>query len=125
MKREFRDMGDHVLVVATGTFDLDQAVGRFPEILRACRHWGRDRVLIDNRALEGKMDTSQEMTYASGVVRHYEAHLRSGGSPLRMVFVGNPSFIKTWQPGINLARKEDMDVHATTDMDQALVWLRR
>jgi hypothetical protein len=125
MKREFHDRGDHVLIVATGDFDLDEAVARLGDIFQACRHWGRDRVLMDTRGLEGEMDTTQEMAYASGWARHYQAHLGAGGHPLRMAFVGNAPFIKTWQPGINLAKKEGMDAHATTDMEEALEWLRR
>lgn len=125
LKREFHIREGHLLVVVAGSFDVDDALERFPAIFHACRRTGQDRVLIDNRALEGRMNTSEEMTYAAGVLGHYEAHLRAGGSPVKLAYVANSSFIKTWQPGVNMAKKEGLDVFATAEMSEAEEWLAR
>jgi hypothetical protein len=123
VKREFHKREDHVLVVVTGNFELDQALEGFHQVFKACRLTGHDRVVIDNRQLVGGMSTTEEVAYAGGAVRHYQDHLRNGGSPLKLAYVGNPSFIKTWQPGVNLARKEGLEVFTTTEMDETLAWL--
>jgi hypothetical protein len=52
-----------------------------------------------------------------------ERFSEAGGAPLRMAYVGNPSFIRSWLPGVEIARNHDLDACATTDFDEALEWL--
>ena len=122
---ELQDGKDYLLATVTGGYDLNEAVERFSDVILACRRWGQNRVLIDYRSLDGKIGAIEEIIYATGVGEVYRTHLEAGGVPLRMAFLGNPSFIRSWVPSEDVAKSYDLEAHATLDLDEALEWLAR
>ena len=65
----------------------------------------------------------QEIIYAMGVGELYSQHLATGGSRLKIAYVGNESFIRSWAPGKDIAEKYRLDVFITTNLNQAIEWL--
>jgi hypothetical protein len=53
MKVETHQEDDYLVFFVTGTYDLNEAVEKFPLALTACRQTGISKALIDYRDLEG------------------------------------------------------------------------
>ncbi len=92
-------------------------------MLLACRRSEQNQVLIDYRGLAGESGAIEEIIYATGIGDLYRMHLEAGGAPLRFAYLGNPSFIRSWVPGADVARSYDLEFCVTIDIDEALEWL--
>ena len=120
---EFRVEGERLIVEVSGTFDPDEAVGRFEHITASCRSLHLTQVLVDCRALGGGFSAVSEIIYASQIAAIYQSHLEDRGSPLRFAYVANDAFSSRWNPGVEMAKKDGMDLYTTTDFDAALAGL--
>ena len=69
-------------VVVTGTYDMQEAIDRFPNVISACKSTGLSRVVIDFRDLVGIPAATQKIIYAFGIQDHYENYIANGGAPL-------------------------------------------
>jgi hypothetical protein len=107
----------------TGQFDMLEAIERFPEVIFACRQYDINKVLIDHRSVEGESAMVQEIIYATGIGELYSQHLAIGGAPLKIAYVGNESFIRSWMPGQDVAESYGLEVFPTTNLNQAIEWL--
>ena len=114
---------DYLLVNVSGTYDMEEAVEKFPLVLSSCRRNYLNKALIDYRLLKGRIDATQKLIYALGVKDHYELHLNSGGQPLQIALLGSPSHVTSYDPGMELAKSEDLPFMLTSDIDEALKWL--
>jgi hypothetical protein len=114
---------DHLQVDVSGTYDMREAIDRFPLVIAACRLTGLDKALIDFRQLEGETAAIQKLIYAIEVTEYYQKHLDSGGQPLRIAYLGQAPLVSTYEPGLDLARQEQLPFTLTTDLDEALSWL--
>ncbi len=65
----------------------------------------------------------EKVIYAIGIKEHYEKHLDTGGQPLRIAYVGKAPQISTYEPGLDLAKSEQLPFTVTTNLDKALAWL--
>ena len=77
-------------------------------------------VLIDCRELEGGHAAVPEIIYASQIAAIYQSYLGGGGRPLRLAYVANEAFDRGWNPGVEMAQDDGMDIYVTTDIDAAL-----
>ena len=50
-------------VVVTGTYDMQDAINRFPSVLSICRLTGLSKVLIDFRNLSGIPEATEKIIY--------------------------------------------------------------
>ena len=50
-------------------------------------------------------------------------HDDSGGERLRMAYVGPEAMVSSYQPGVELATKAELDVKLFTDVDEARAYL--
>ncbi len=80
-------------------------------------------VLIDCREMEGEWSALTEIIYTSQVTAVYQSHLKDGGSAFRLAYVATDAIIGSWNPGVETAQEEGMDLYVTTDFDAALAWL--
>ncbi len=120
---EMAERPDYLLVTVTGSYDLDEAIERFGSVLLACRRSGQNQILVDYRGLTGESGAIEEIIYATGIGDLYRMHLEAGGAPLRIAYLGTPSFIQSWVPGVEVAKGYDLEVCVTIDLDEALEWL--
>jgi hypothetical protein len=112
---------DHLQVDVSGTYDMREAIDRFPLVIAACRLTGLDKALIDFRQLEGETAAIQKVIYAIEVIEYYQKHLDSGGQPLRIAWLA--PLVSSYEPGLDLARQEQLPFTLTSDLDEALSWL--
>jgi len=118
---DFQQEPDHLVFMVRGSYDLTEAVERFPMVIAACRQIGLARALVDYRDLGGEIGAAQEIIYAQAAVDFYKQHLSTGGRPLRIAFIGREP--KPWKDGEEIAKDYGLDVLVTTDYDEALDWL--
>ena len=82
-------------------------------------------VLIDCREMEGEWAATTEIIYTSQITEVYQSFLKYGGRPFRLAYVATDAIIGGWNPGVETARKDGMELYVTTDFDAALAWLDR
>ena len=111
-------------VDATGTFDLEQSVRGFPAVTAACRARGITAVLVDYRTVEGPAAMTEEIIYATRIGELYRQHLEEGGDPIRIAYLGNDSFVRTWSPGLSVLEGYGLHALVTTDLAESEEWLR-
>jgi hypothetical protein len=114
---------EYLLSKVTGQFDMNEAMEVFPEVILACRRYELNKVLADIRALEGETAMVEEIMYAMGIGKLHSQHLEIGGAPLKIAYVGNESFIRSFNPGPDVAEKYGLEVFLTTNLNQAIEWL--
>ena len=112
---------DHLVFTVTGTYDINEAIERFPMVLTACRQTGLSRVLIDYRDLDREAWATQDILYAQGVGDFYKQHLSTGGEPIRIAFIGREP--KAWEDGEAIGKEYGLDTLTTTDYNEGLNWL--
>jgi hypothetical protein len=110
-------------VVVTGTYDMQDAINRFPHVLSACRLTGSSKVLIDFRDLDGIPAATEKIIYAFGVQDHYDEHITTGGQELMIAFVGSAPQVSTYEPGLQVARESNMPFDLFTGIKEAYEWL--
>ena len=122
---EYQVEGGRLVAKVSGTFDPDEAVRRFEDvILPACRSQSLTQVLIDTREVVGLRSAVQGIIYAHQVAALFQSHLRSGGSPIRVAYVANAAFVGDWNPAADVLEvDESFDAYVTTDFDAAIAWL--
>ena len=112
-----------MVFTVTGSYDLSEAIERFPMVIAACRQTGVSKVLIDYRDLDGEIGAAQDILYAQAVLEFYKQHRLSGGRPLGIVFLGPE--LKPWSDGEEIVKNEGPEVLVTIDYDEASDWLFR
>ncbi len=110
-------------VLVSGVFETQDAVDRFPELLSLCRKTGQRRVLIDYREMTGIPTSTEKTLYAFGIQDIYMTHLATGGQPMMVAYVGRPSQVSSFEPGVEVARSNDLPFRLFTSRDDAIAWL--
>ena len=106
---------DHVYVVASGEFDLEQAHEGILRIARACRSAGLDRVLIDMRAVPTRVPEAPRAAIAKVISDEAGVRLR-----MAVVVSSENMFTKTLE---ETARGLGVEVHTTDSMAEGLMFL--
>jgi hypothetical protein len=113
----------YVEAMVSGEFDLQIAVDKFDKVLIACKINNLSKVLIDFRNSSGKIYAVQKIIYALQAIDKIIFHFASRGKDLQFAYVGKPSHVSTYQPGIELAGKEGIQAILTDNLDEAFEWL--
>lgn len=115
---------EYLEVVVSGEHDLEEAIGRFPRVIAACRITGQSKVLIDFRGYYGTPAAIQRILYILGIHEQYTEHIASGGHPLRIAFVGSPPHVGgTYDPGLEIGKDLGLPWELFTDIEKAYEWL--
>ena len=110
-------------VVVTGTYNMRNAIDRFPYVLSTCRLTGLSKVLIDFRNLTGTPAATEKIIYAFGIQDHYNEYISTGGQELMVAYVGSESHVSTYEPGLKIAKDDNMPFDLFTDIAEAYKWL--
>ena len=105
----------------SGTYDLNDAIDKFPRVIAACRQTGVFKALIDHRGLVGDIPATLDILYSLQAVEIYQAHLSSGGTPIKFAFVGKDP--RSWATGEEIGRDFGVEVLVTNDYQEAINWL--
>jgi len=119
----YKEHDDYLEVVATGRYDLQEAMATVPAALSACRRLGLTNVLVDYRELKGVAAITQKILFSVDVLDKHNAYVAGGGLPLRIAYLGSPDLVTAYQPGAEIANRNGMDVKLFTDEDEARRWL--
>lgn len=114
---------DFFQIVVTGTYNLQEAIDKFHYVLTSCNMTGISKFLIDFRELSGDRAALEKIIYALEVQDRYFKHLDAGGPKLLVAFVGSPSQVSTYEPGLEIARQSDMPFTLFTNIEDAYDWL--
>ena len=66
---------DFFQIVVTGTYNLPEAIDKFPYVLTSCNMTGISKFLIDFRELSGDRAALEKIIYALEVQDRYFKHL--------------------------------------------------
>jgi hypothetical protein len=113
----------HLLVVASGTFDLESATVMAREAIEAAEALGLERVLVDCRSVEGTLSTIERFAYANLVAERHARYLSARGRQLRVAYVGREPLIDPERFTETVAVNRGALVKMTTDIAEALAWL--
>lgn len=108
-------------IIVTGSFDLNDALYKFPHVLDVCRLTGLEKVLIDYRELEGGGGGTEKSLYAFGIVDHYKKYLKQGGSELQFAYLA-PT-ITSYEPGAEIGQQSEFPMKLFDKHNDALEWL--
>ena len=114
---------DYLEVIVTGRYDHQDAIYRFPLVIDTCRLIGIDKALIDFRELQGDIAATLKVLYTLKIKEYYDNHIKAGGMPLKIAYVGSPPQVISYEPGNNLAQNVHLPTKLTTDKNEALLWL--
>ena len=117
----FKQNPGYLEFIVTGIYDLDEAIGKFPLLIKACRHSGISNVLIDSRDLVGEQMLTEELLYASQARQLYQSYLSGGGQPLKIAFVSKKTLSEDLSEAIS--QIQGLDAFVTRDYKQAVEWL--
>ena len=112
---------DYLEIVVTGSYDLDDAVNKFPHVLDVCRHKGLQKVLIDFTKVQGEGGSTEQSLYTFGIEDHYKKYLKSGGHELKIAYVG--SMVASYEPGVKIAELGELPFKLFDQNNKALEWL--
>ena len=118
MPIEIEPRSDHIHVVASGLFDHAYLAIAMEAIFSASSRHGLRKILIDTRTLEGEI--SLMARYDLG---RTAAELQR--EPVRLAFVVTQDQIWPDRFGENVANNRGVVTKVTTDIAEALEWLRR
>ncbi len=114
---------DNLEVVVTGSYDMREAINRFPLVLSVVRFTGVSKVLIDFRDLAGIPAATEKILYAFGIQEHYEDYISAGGHAIKVAYVGKEPTVSTFEPGLEVAQDTNMPFNLFTTIDEAYEWL--
>jgi len=118
---KIKQHNDFLEIIATGPYDLNEAINQFPHVLDVCRLSGLQKVLIDIRGLERQGSATEKSLYALGVVDHYENYLKLGGNELQIAYVD--SIVTAYEPGAQIGERSKVHFKLFDKVDEALEWL--
>jgi len=110
-------------VIASGVFNREEAIDRFPYVLSVCRLTKHDKVVIDYRDYIGERLATDKIIYAFGIQDHYNEYLANGGHQLKVAYVGKSDQISSFEPGLQYARKNNLPFELFSAFDEAYTWL--
>jgi hypothetical protein len=108
-------------IIATGSYDFNVALNKFPHILDVCRLTGLKKVLIDYRELQGDGGGTEKSLYAFGIVDHYEKYLKIGGSELQFAYLA--PIVTSYEPGAKVGQQSEFPFKLFDNRNEALEWL--
>jgi len=114
---------DFFEIVVTGTYNLQEAIDKFHYVLTSSNMTGISKFLIDFRKLSGDRAALEKIIYALEIQNRYFEHLDKGGPKLLIAYVGTPSQVSTYEPGLEIARQSDMPFTLFTSIEDAYEWL--
>ena len=121
MKVETQKQDDYLVFTVSGTYDLNDAIDKFPLVIAACRQTGVFKALIDHRGLMGDIPATLDILYSLQAVEFYQAYLSSGGTPIKFAFVGKDP--RPWAAGEEISRDFGVEVLVTNEYQKAIDWL--
>ena len=123
LETDYQVDGHRLVVTVTGEYDPEAAITEFSALLLYCRARSLRQALVDYTQLGGQGFATLEVLYASGALAAYQSHLDRGGAPVSVAYLGSPTLVGAWSPGLELARAAGLDAIVTTDREEALAWL--
>ncbi len=124
LKTEILPLEDHLLVLATGEYDIDEALDGLTLVLAACKITGLSRVLIDFGGMAGIPKATEKVIYALGVAQHYEEYLKTGGQALRIAYLGKATALNSYEPGLDIAQQRNLPIRLFNSKNDAYRWLK-
>jgi hypothetical protein len=113
----------HLVVVATGSFDLESAAVVAREAIDAAQALGVEKILVDCRSVAGTLSTIERFAYANLVAERHARYLAASGRHLRVAYVGREPLIDPERFTETVAVNRGALVKMTTDLEEALAWL--
>ena len=114
---------EYIEVLASGVFNLEDAIDYMPSVMHACRLKDLSRILIDYRKLEGNIPAIEKIIFAQETIETYKYHLASRGKELKFAFAGNAPQVSSHKPGLEIAKREGIHAIVTDDINEAFNWL--
>lgn len=110
-------------IIVAGIFNFQESLMEFPNVLATCKTTGLTKVLIDFRQLKGIPAATEKILYTLGIEDHYAEYLSNKGKPLQIAYVGKSPLIGSEEPGLLLARENNLPFNLFTDISKACKWL--
>ena len=120
---EFVQHTEYLEIIVTGTYDMEDAIDKFPRVLAACRNTKIAKALIDFRRLGGIVHATEKVLYAWKIEEHYRNHLSTGGQNLQIAYVGQSPLVSTYEPGVEIVESMGLPFALFEDSRKALEWL--
>ena len=111
----------HYLI--SGTFNLQDSIDHFTEVLGDARSSGITRILYDSRNMQGYPDATAKIVAFENIKFKHDSFLRFGGEPLRIAFLSKENNVREHTPGLNVLRQSALNTVLTADFNYALAWL--
>jgi len=111
----------HVLVQATGSYELADAMHLVREALATANSHKQPKILVDARKVTGNLSMMQRFEFGDAVAKLYSQ--RPHGSAALIAVVGNEPLIDPERFGETVAVNRAVPVKVSTDMQEALDWL--
>ncbi|NKB31731.1 MAG: hypothetical protein GKR91_01360 [Pseudomonadales bacterium] len=89
-----------------------------------CHRLGQDHVLLDYQSRTSYPAAVEHIIVATELANLYRKHLATDGNPIKFALFTRKNLItRNFQPGLDIARLEDIDLINTDDEAEILVWL--
>ena len=112
----------HIHVIGEGSYVLADAVQIIGAALAAANAHGQPRILIDARKITGNLTVMQRFEFGEAVAQLYSC--RPAGCAALIALVANEPLLDPGRFGETVAVNRAVPVKATTDMREAVEWLK-
>lgn len=114
---------DHIRLVMSGVFETQEASLRFTDAFAMSRITDLSKILIDFRSLQGVPAATEKLLCVINIEKQYNEHLKGGGQPLRVAYLGSAPAISSYRPGYDWMKLANLPFNVFTDEHEADLWL--
>ncbi len=115
---------DYIHAIATGSFDMEEVGLHIKDVLSECFNLGKRKIIVDFSQLEGEIFPIQRALVGLSIAEvssQSTDHLREA---LMIAFVASKDYQTSSAPGVAHLRKSGIEAMITTELDEALTWIK-
>lgn len=107
-----------------GNPETEAAIESFRSGIDDCRQYGIRKMLLDYQTRTSYPAAVERIIVATELAALYKQHLESGGSPIKFaLFTRKDMITKDFQPGLEVAHLQELELINTDDEAEILDWL--
>ena len=121
---ELFDKFENLHNVVTESFEsVNEFTKKISTLFSRCRASGSTDVMINLCDVEVNPNRAEQLVLVGEMILQHNFHLKSGGRPLRIAFLGNRILVENSIPDLNMSETETLTLTFKTMPEEAQAWL--
>lgn len=104
--------------------ETEAAIQALGSAIEECRNRNISKILLDYQSRTSYPAAVERIIVATELAALYKKHLENGGNPIKFaLFTRKDMITKDFQPGLEVAQLQELDLINTDDAQEILEWL--